>query len=59
MVFALPDLEERLESPREREVIFRAVRALERVPELLGVGPHFIFIARSAELAHRPNGKAG
>jgi hypothetical protein len=59
MVFALPDLEERLESPREREVIFQAMRALERVPELLGVGPHFILIARSAELAHRPNGKAG
>ena len=59
MAFALPDLEERLETPQEREVIFQAVRALERVPELLGVGPHFILIARSTELAHRLNGRAG
>ncbi len=42
IAFALPDLAARLESPVDREVVFDAARALERVPELLGLGPHLL-----------------
>ena len=36
----LGDLAERLEVPRDRQAVFDTLRATERVPELLGVGPH-------------------
>ena len=46
IAFALSDLEERLSDPRGREVVLDAARALGRVPELLGLGPHMLAIAR-------------
>lgn len=46
IAFALPDLEERLASERSRAVVFDVARAIERVPELLGLGPHLLLTAR-------------
>ena len=42
----LSDLSERLHDPLHAEVVFETARALERVPELLGIGPHLIATAR-------------
>jgi SAM-dependent methyltransferase len=49
IAFALHDLEERLAKPAAREVLFDAARAIERVPELLGLGPHLLATARKPE----------
>jgi SAM-dependent methyltransferase len=46
IAFALPDLDERLADETDRAVIFDAARAIERVPELLGLGPHLLATAR-------------
>jgi SAM-dependent methyltransferase len=46
IAFALPDLEERLATPEGRAVVMDAARALERVPELVGLGPHLLATAR-------------
>jgi SAM-dependent methyltransferase len=40
--FLLGDLAERWDDPAAREVILDTARAVERVPELLGLGPHFL-----------------
>jgi SAM-dependent methyltransferase len=42
----LSDLPERLHDPLHAEIVFETARALERVPELLGIGPHLIATAR-------------
>jgi len=47
-VAMLADLTERMHEPADATVILDAARALERVPELLGVGPHLLVTA------HRP-----
>lgn len=44
--FALPDLEQRLANPDTRSVVLDAARVVERVPELLGLGPHLLATAR-------------
>ena len=50
MAFMLHDLPERLRDPLDRAVVLDAARAIERVPELLGVGPHLLATAvRPAE----------
>ena len=46
IAFALPDLDERLGSNEARAVILEAARAIERVPELIGLGAHFLLTAR-------------
>ena len=46
IAFALQDLEERLASDEGRGVVLEAARAIERVPELLGLGPHLLLTAR-------------
>ena len=46
IAFALSDLEERLANELDREVLLDAARALERVPELLGLSPHMVATAR-------------
>ncbi len=46
LAFALPDLAERLADPVDREVILATARALQRVPELLGLSPHLLAVAR-------------
>ena len=43
--FMLRDLAERLADPLHREVVLQSLRATERVPELLGVGPHLLVTA--------------
>ena len=43
--FMLTDLAERLADPAEREIVLETLRATERVPELLGVGPHLLVTA--------------
>ncbi len=47
--FLLADLSERLAVPRDRQAVFDAVRATERVPELLGIGPHLLVSAVRGE----------
>lgn len=44
--FALGDLDRRLADPAERALLFDMLRAVESVPELLGVGPHLLATAR-------------
>ena len=46
IAFALSDLEERLAVDASRAVVLDAARALERVPELVGLGPHLLATAR-------------
>ena len=43
--FLLNDLAERLGDPRARRVVFDGARAIESVPELLGVSPHMLATA--------------
>jgi hypothetical protein len=45
MAFALADLAERMDDPLGRTVVLDAARAIERVPELLGIGPHLLATA--------------
>jgi hypothetical protein len=52
LAFALSDLDERMADPVGRAVVLDAARAIERVPELLGLGPHLLATAR------RPEGRA-
>jgi SAM-dependent methyltransferase len=40
--FLLADLAERMEDPEARSVVLETCRAVERVPELLGLGPHLL-----------------
>jgi SAM-dependent methyltransferase len=46
MSFAVADLGERLAEPVDREVVLEAARAVQRVPELLGLSPHLLAVAR-------------
>jgi SAM-dependent methyltransferase len=43
--FLLDDLAERLADEQDRRVVLETARALERVPELLGIGPHLLATA--------------
>lgn len=43
--FLVADLAERWDDPAERDAIMAAARAFERVPELLGMGPHLLATA--------------
>lgn len=43
--FLLDDLGERLASPVSRRIVLTTARAVERVPELLGTGPHLLATA--------------
>ena len=45
MGFVLHDLGQRLADPLDRVVVLDAARATERVPELLGIGPHLLATA--------------
>ncbi len=40
--FLLPDLRERMADPAARQVIMDSARAVERVPELMGLGSHLL-----------------
>lgn len=43
--FMLADLADRMTDPLHRKVVLDAARATERVPELLGIGPHLLATA--------------
>jgi SAM-dependent methyltransferase len=45
VAFLLTDLAERVAEPRALQVLLDSARALESVPELLGVSPHFLIVA--------------
>jgi SAM-dependent methyltransferase len=47
--FLLGDLPERLADPESRRVVMDTVRALERVPELLGAGTHLLATASASQ----------
>jgi len=61
LAFALSDLEERMADPVARTVVLEAARALERVPELLGIGPHLVATAvrPAAEPGRATGGRRG
>jgi SAM-dependent methyltransferase len=44
--FLLTDLTERMDDPRGHHAILESARAQERVPELLGIGPHLVATGR-------------
>ena len=44
--YLLDDLAARLADDEDRRVVLETARALERVPELLGIGPHLLATAR-------------
>ena len=44
--YLLDDLAERLADEESRQVVFETARSVERVPELLGIGPHLLATAR-------------
>jgi hypothetical protein len=44
--YLLDDLAEHLADDEARRVVMETARALERVPELLGIGPHLLATAR-------------
>lgn len=44
--FALGDLQQRLDDAAERTLLLDTLRATESIPELLGVGPHLLAVAR-------------
>ena len=46
IAFALSDLEQRLLDPAQRDIVLGAARAIERIPELLGLSPHLLATAR-------------
>lgn len=47
--FLLADLAERLADDEDRQAVMDSIRALETVPELLGVSPHLLATARRPE----------
>jgi SAM-dependent methyltransferase len=49
MGFVLPDLDQRLADPLDLAVVLDAAHATERVPELLGIGPHLLATAVRSE----------
>ena len=59
IAFALADLEERLADPAARAVVLDAARALERIPELLGLSPHLLATARRSQTCAWVSGSLG
>jgi SAM-dependent methyltransferase len=49
----LPDLDARMADPADRAAILDAARSLERVPELIGFGPHLLATAIRPATAER------
>jgi SAM-dependent methyltransferase len=47
LAFALGDLGRRLGDPTDRQVVLDCARAIEGVPELLGLSPHLLVVARA------------
>ena len=47
--FLLGDLAERLADDEGRRIVMETARALERIPELLGIGPHLLIAARKPD----------
>jgi SAM-dependent methyltransferase len=45
IAFALADLDDRLDDPVQCQLVLDTLRALESVPDLLGVGPHMLATA--------------
>jgi SAM-dependent methyltransferase len=50
--YLLDDLAERLADDEGRRVVLETARALERVPELLGIGPHLLATGRKTASRH-------
>jgi len=46
LAFALADLGERLADPAARTAVLESARAVERIPDLLGLSPHLVLTAR-------------
>ncbi len=48
VTFALGDIDERMDDPVERALVLDTLRALESVPELIGIGTHLLATATPA-----------
>ena len=46
LAFAFPDLGDRLADPAGRAALLDSARAVERIPDLLGLSPHLVLTAR-------------
>jgi SAM-dependent methyltransferase len=46
IAFALSDLDDRMDDPTERTLLLGVLRAVEDVPDLVGLGPHLLATAR-------------
>jgi hypothetical protein len=46
--FALADIDARMDDPVERALVLDTIRAVESVPDLLGLGPHLLASARQS-----------
>jgi SAM-dependent methyltransferase len=46
VTFALGDLDERMDDPVQRALVLDTLRAVESVPDLIGLGPHLLATAR-------------
>ncbi len=49
IAFALADVDERMDDAEERELLMTALRSVESVPDLVGIGPHLLAGARRSE----------
>ena len=56
MPLAASDMQARLDDPAAWQVVLGTARAIERVPELLGLSPHLIATARRSPTARRSGG---
>ena len=48
IAFALSDLDDRMNDPEERALLLGGLRAVESVPDLLGLGPHLLASTRKS-----------
>jgi hypothetical protein len=48
IAFALADVDERMDDPKERALLLDTLRAVEAVTDLAGIGPHLLATARRA-----------
>ncbi len=52
----LVDLGDRLADPTDRAIVLDTIRSVERVPELIGVGPHLLAVASRPTSEHEARG---
>ena len=51
IALALPDVDARMDDPRERDLLLDVLRTVESIPSLIGLGPHLLATAFVGESA--------